>query len=450
MPHRKIEKILFAKVELWLVLLLILVGSLSVVMFGNTALKGKQEGKDAAFLAKKAYEIARFPDSIFTLIREGIQFDRDRGLVEKNPQILDGTDAVGFSRNDQNFKDGGLLLISSYNPEHRISTVYLYDLSTNTTLWEWIPDYSALVESIPSYKNLNQFDPTYASVNRRELYRTQHPLLLDDGSIVFSSGEGPLVRLSKDSEIIWTLDNYFHHSIERTRDGHLIVPLARQRGPYRDDGFAIVSLSGKILQEYSMIDILESNGHRGLLWGVGKPESDLIHLNDAEEIHASDEWVQAGDIMLSSRHLSTVLLYRPSKNKVIWSKTGPWLAQHDVDYLGDGRFVIFGNDLARGHQWTQTDHSNVHVYDMKTDTITQPYHQVFRKNRLRTATQGLQRILRNGDAFIELQNSGILMRVSPTNIRWSYTNKISEDEVGIVHWSRYLYRHELNLDWLEK
>ena len=56
-----------------------------------------------------------------------------------------------------------------------------------------------------------------------------------------------------------------------------------------------------------------------------------------------DKYVKKGDIAFSSRHLSTVFLYRPDE-KIIWLKSGPWLAQHDIDYLGEGIFSIYGNN----------------------------------------------------------------------------------------------------------
>ena len=51
-----------------------------------------------------------------------------------------------------------------------------------------------------------------------------------------------------------------------------------------------------------------------------------------------------GDLFLSLRSPSTVMLYRPATNKVIWRKDGPWSKQHDVDILDDHRISIFNNN----------------------------------------------------------------------------------------------------------
>ena len=43
------------------------------------------------------------------------------------------------------------------------------------------------------------------------------------------------------------------------------------------------------------------------------------------------------DLVISLRNLSTILVYRPS-TKIKWLKTGPWINNHDAQYLGDGIF----------------------------------------------------------------------------------------------------------------
>ena len=45
--------------------------------------------------------------------------------------------------------------------------------------------------------------------------------------------------------------------------------------------------------------------------GIGEFEFDRIHLNDVEVINYSDEYVKEGDLILSSKHLSSVFLYFP-------------------------------------------------------------------------------------------------------------------------------------------
>ena len=60
-------------------------------------------------------------------------------------------------------------------------------------------------------------------------------------------------------------------------------PLIFKTGEFskiRNDGYAVVSLDGKILEERSIAQILYDNEYYGLLFGQ-KWEYDKIHLNDA-------------------------------------------------------------------------------------------------------------------------------------------------------------------------
>ena len=54
---------------------------------------------------------------------------------------------------------------------------------------------------------------------------------------------------------------------------------------------------------------------------------------------------KSGDVFLSLRNQSMILLYRPSTNKIIWKGTGPFFRQHDVDVLNDHKISIFNKLL---------------------------------------------------------------------------------------------------------
>ncbi|WP_369817405.1 MULTISPECIES: arylsulfotransferase family protein [Actibacterium] len=54
---------------------------------------------------------------------------------------------------------------------------------------------------------------------------------------------------------------------------------------------------------------------------------------------------QQGDLFVSMRHISTVMLYRPSTNRVLWLREGPWSSQHDVDIVDDHTIAAFNNNV---------------------------------------------------------------------------------------------------------
>ena len=48
-------------------------------------------------------------------------------------------------------------------------------------------------------------------------------LLLDDGSVVITEGEGPMINISRCNKINWVLDKHTHHSINKIDDKNLII-----------------------------------------------------------------------------------------------------------------------------------------------------------------------------------------------------------------------------------
>ncbi len=93
--------------------------------------------------------------------------------------------------------------------------------------------------------------------------------------------------------------------------------------------------------------------------------------------------------------------------------------------------------------------SEIYVYDQPVNSISRPYASVMARERIKTIKEGRSKILANGDAFIEQQGYARLLRISGNNVRWEYVNKISDQTVGDLHWSRYISSEMVDLNWLE-
>jgi hypothetical protein len=438
------EKLIFKRVELWLLLLILIFGLIAVSLFAWTAQYKAGGGEKGGKLAEVALAVAQAPTPFMRLIV--------RGTRAIQPQMINFSAFSGFDIVDSTFSDDGYLLVSGYRPENKISTAYLYDLSRRKILHQWVPPMAEILGA-SSYRH---------QTNSARNYRTQHPFLFADGDLVFTSGEGPLVRIDRCGKLRWVVDRHFHHTIEQDATGALIVPhvlasptdkdslttSGHRIAPIRDDGFAVISPEGEIIKEWSVKKILEDNGYIGLLYGVGLFEPDRIHLNDAQPILETDKFVERGDFILSSRNLSTVFLYRPRTNKILWLKTGPWLNQHDVDYQGNGTFTIFGNDAVRTKNGERkfAESSSIYLYDQSKDTVERVF--TAQTKNIFTATQGLHEVLPNGDLFVEESDKDMLYRISPKGPRWRFVNTTGDGTIGALHWCRYLSREQVKLDWL--
>lgn len=455
----KFEKLIFTKVELWVILLLLMLGVAGLSLYGWYLRHGMKD-PNATFFSRVAFNLSELPQTALELYQTGLEFNAAGELVQRNPRRIAFEGEAGFLVEDPNFKEDGYLLLSAYSLEHGISTVTLWDLAKQEKLWEWVPNYDQIVEHTPSLQRFRAAGLDPLGTNSRDSFQAKHPFLLPDGRLLTHAGfKGLLVMLDQQGEVLWTIDDLFHHSIERLPDGnflvHLVVENPRDRVPpgtnkltLQEDLYAIVTPDGKILEKTSILDLLERAGQGGLMYGVRPWENDLLHTNDAEPILASDDYVQKGDIAISSRNISTVFLYRPSEDRILWLQTGPWINQHDVDYLGDGVFSIFDNRYIRDKAPAPDAHNSIVYYDMKTGELSRPFDAVFQKEKLYTPEQGLHRILPNGDAFVEITEAHELLRISPEGVRWRYRHPIGPGELGALHWSRYLHRDEIDLSWL--
>lgn len=426
------------KIPVWILVLVIFLGLNGTVLFGwavrNVSLGDKKLGK----LGSVVIKIASFPSLVEKAFLE---------VAGISPLLINNRfpEIDGFKKNgvlqEGAVRDDGYLLLSAYNNSKVQSTVKLIRISDQQVLHEWVPNIQELADS----------QNTHSNRMRPSRYRIKHPLLLADGGILFQH-QGPTFKINACSNIEWGIKGHFHHSIEEDSDGNFWVPSVKSTshkfmGVYYNDAIAKMSPDGKLLFKKSVTEILEKNGYRGLLFGAGSYGADAIHLNDIQPAHYSTEYWEKGDLLVSMRNRSAIFLYRPSTDKIIWLKTGQWINQHDLDYIGQSKILLFGNDMVRGGKMTKKHlidgHNNIYLLDLADGSVSTPYSKVLKEFEVRTITGGLQERLENGDVFVEETNYGRILRISPTQVIWEFTVKVDNDITGLLNWSRYLTKEQV-------
>jgi hypothetical protein len=393
------------------------------------------------FVENTMYPIDRIISNTI-YIYNSIKLDDNLEIQIINPQEIGGIKyPLGF-RGKKNLVDS-YILVSAYDKNNGVSSIFLFDQNTHSLIKSWYPKLSNIYQTLENH--------TLRTYELQENFRSQHPILTNDGGVIFSSGEGMMIKLNEKSNLEWSNTRHFHHSIEygleeNTYISQIIMnePLflkdGREFSEIRNDGYVIFDGSGMILEERSIAQILYDNGYEGLLFGQSKWEKDRVHLNDAEFITKTDSFVKRGDIMLSSRHLSTVFLYRPSTDKIIWLKTGPFLHQHDINYLGDGEFSILGNDNIRNPNndaWAINEYSSIYIYDMKYDKIYK--NDLLTKIKMRMESEGRLKILNNNLFFINNKEQALIVDRNG-EIIFGYSHPFNENSIGAMHWSRFYYK----------
>ena len=435
---------MFKKIEIWVLYLVILFSILFAVGFGVLVRQELVGSIKAGWISKTALTLAEIPVNIRELLQGGVL------VVEDRFPNLDGFDGTPNT-------EEAYLLLSRYDGDLQEGVVELVDLTNFEVLHTWNPDIDAfnnLVEQVDEFKFLERDNN-----NQREILT--NPKLVHDGGLLFQNFS-PLREINACSNLIFqNTHNRFHHSIETDTNRNIWVPSSLNpqslpvekvgRNMIRAIGFedaAIVKLSpdGKILFEKAVSQIFIDNGLEYLLFSVGDQRFDIdpIHLNDIQPVDFDGEYWKKGDVFLSLRHQSMVLLYRPSSNEIIWKGTGLFFHQHDVDILDNHRISIFNNNSKDFVQGDVVDgHNEVIIYDFKTDEYSSYLKDSLVNNDVRTITEGRSQILPNGDLFIEETNyARTLYFNADGSLRWSHVNRAENENVYLVGWSRILYTQE--------
>ncbi|MCB2127892.1 MAG: hypothetical protein KDE03_02140 [Rhodobacteraceae bacterium] len=442
------ERFLFSKVSTWLVLLLAMLGIAGAVYFGTIVMNETRARTSPEFGAKyswvgdAAYSVADFPN----FLRDTLKPDGEPRAADLSARLADLPG--GWTRHGDTSGISGYLLLSRIDRDVDLSVAELVDLSTLEVVHRWEPDAEALLADAPRTSKLISFTEW---TNHR--FRVMHPILMPDGRFLFHGQFSPLIALSACGEMQWRQDGaILHHSLNVDADGNFWAPalleptkIAKVEG-FRDDALTQISPEGEILFQKSLAQILIENGRTDLIWQ--NIIADPMHTNDIQPVLADGPYWKKGDLFVSARHRSLALLYRPSTDKIVWLKQGPWLTQHDIDMLDDHRIAIFNNNVInKGNGGFIPDNSDVRIYDFRTGEVSNPYADAMGKdlgeNRVIADTNGLMEFTESGHMIVEEDTSGRMLIYAPDrSLVAEYVNKARTGRIYRMAWSRYMTRED--------
>ena len=425
--------LLSRKIEVRFVLLLLTASLIGTVLFG-WAVKVAMEHPEPKGWAAAVRETASFPEKVGEVL--SLPFSPSRWLVESSPPT--GQEAPPASAD---FRDPGYLLLSRHDGDRKVGLVELVRLHPWEVLHTWLPDVDALTEITENpYKNKKHPWISYA---------------LQEGSLLIKAfGVPNLIKIDSCSAIRWaTRGPGVHHSIERDADGHFWTPYTITKSTVPGDGMIVeaglaqISASGEVLSTVSLSGALIRAGYRHLLYTMSEKEFDLIHMNDIQPVLEDGAHWRRGDLFVSLRTPSLVLLYRPSSDEVIWAQAGPWLHQHDVNIVSPHEISVFSNNsyTLRGGGHFHGGHwfSEVMLHDFRTGETHSPWRDALARHKVYTGLAGRGTVLDNGDVFVEETMRGRTLRVAADGtLRWSYVNRVHDGPAYHLGWSRYLDAEE--------
>jgi hypothetical protein len=354
--------------------------------------------------------------------------------------------AGGVVEQDPTLAFPGYTLVSAYRPSsHDGFNSYLLDMDGNI-VHQWDADINRI------WPNLAQ-EESFVWDGSLDIHGAH---LFDDGDIVVNIGALGTVRLDRCSNVRWAIRRPTHHHVEALSDGSLLVPSTIHRtervpsqlyadvgasGYFMDDTILHLDAEGRPQEEHSVIDMLLQSGWASALIsgpGAGKvfADNDPLHVNDVERLSAemapAFPMFAAGDLMISVRHLNTVFVADPKSWAVKWLMTGPFVGQHDPDFLPNGHILLYDNRLSGVKP--KLGNSRLLEIDPATKAVVWSFDGKG-DSAFYAHSRGEQQMLPNGNILYVDPYRGRVLEIAPQSdgrLVWEWVNVIAPNEVGLI------------------
>jgi len=185
-------------------------------------------------------------------------------------------------------------------------------------------------------------------------------LLQDGGLLAIHSGRA-LVRVNRDSGLVWAVMDRVHHDLDVAPDGSILalartearVPRVNPEEPIVDDLVVRYAPDGQRLDSVSLWDAFAHSAHADLIDQLTVRSGDVMHANsidlldEREASRLGAPGVTAGQVLVCLRDLDLVVAVDLESERFTWICGGPpvsrWRAPHDPSVAADGSILIFDN-----------------------------------------------------------------------------------------------------------
>lgn len=406
---------------------LLVISLFTLSIFGWMVFHISEGDKEFGFLTKPVKFMYTFPDLFARSVEE----------VKSLPETFIPTPA---NFEPVNNLDSDFIVLTSYSDKNDTRSIVLLNLMNDSVLYQW------------NVENPHQVHD-----------RIKNPLLFPDKNLVYSFARKGLRRIDSLGNVIWKQDTVWaHHAMELDSSGNIWTcsyePVYYPTGLYKLNGKSYFFMdnhitridpeTGEILFHKSITNILTENNLSNYLLKSANIW-DPIHHNDVEPALKTTKYYNEGDVFLSFRHPSLVLHYRPETNKVLRVIEGPFISQHDVDFLNDSTLVIFNNNfytIGKDYyreppkdsgrlEYAGDFYSNIVQYDLSSDSFSFIGDSIFRANEIFTYTEGLMEFVDLHTFFVEEQNTGIQWILNEDSV--IYKNVFQSQHEGYHHLSNW-------------
>ena len=257
-----------------------------------------------------------------------------------------------------------------------------------------------------------------------------------------------LVMLDKDSNVKWTYSGYNNNDFQVSPDGvvyaieHLIRTDGINHGDYQETSFLEDNIAlidpetGEVTKRYSLINAIENSDYKDFLHQLrfrDDHSGDPTHSNSITIISDDVEtvpWLRKGYLAISIRNNDAMAILNPENGELVHLMELRSRMQHDLDYLGNGHFLVFDNQGS----FKEGGFSRVFEFDAITNDIVWKYEPapIEGKPLFESQFWGEQQRLNNGNTLIVHADAGRLIEVLPNGeIVWEYYHPLTREREGV-------------------
>jgi len=295
-------------------------------------------------------------------------------------------------------------------------------------LHRWHKDYRVVWQGTPFVaQNLEQ---------ARALFWKRVHLYPNGDLVAMWEGTG-LVKLDRNSKILWTYADPVHHDLDVDPEGNILVLLKRAhmvpsfdaKKPVLEDQVAVVSPTGERLRGVSILEALLASPYAPLLRFHRPDDGDILHTNTLDLLDATEAkaipGAHIGDVLVALRSLDFVGVLSLSRKTFVWGLAGVWRQPHEPVLLDNGHLLIFDNF---GFRSEDRNYSRA----LELDPIT---HQIAwfwaGPPRFLSKICGLVQRLKNGNTLVTVSTEGRALEVTPAGkVVWEFLNPHEVVEEG--------------------
>ena len=191
-----------------------------------------------------------------------------------------------------------------------------------------------------------------------EQYRSRHwkrVYLYPNGDLLALFEGIGLIKLDRDSKVLWTYWDSVHHDLDVDPAGNILVLVWRQQtlagsNPQRQvlaDNIVFLNPAGQRTRGIAVLSALEASRWGALVRFPHGTGTDILHTNTLSLLDGRHERTlpafRRGNLLVALRNLDLIGVIDPEKGQFVWGLAGMWHQPHEPALLPNGHLLVFDN-----------------------------------------------------------------------------------------------------------